>query len=261
MLTSGSNFSLPREIPFSLRLAVFFGQVQVPIGLAFCLVGLIAGSIFSSQSDWSTFSFKGNEPKTKGVITLVEPTNSSENHQKIYRYAFSFAVNGKSVSGESYLPGSPSVSRGDTVPVEYLPAEPAKARIEGMRSAPFEAAFTLVFLIQPFVGIGMLLFGISRARKNIYLLRNGILTYGEVTAKEPTSSRINKQRVYLVHFLFKVNAAEHRASVRTHRLSDVLDEKKEALVYDAQNPEKAVLLDALPKAVKRFFQNGNTGLN
>lgn len=256
MKLNSANISLPRSIPGSLKLKVFFGQFQVMFGSVFFFVGLFMAAIFVPTADFASLSFHGNEPTASAIVTNVQSTNSSENKKTIYEYQFHFrTADGKEISGTSYLPGSPELQPGDTAVAEYLLTDPHTNRIRGMNSNMF-GLFTLFVLIFPFIGILMLLFGMVRARKNIYLLRNGILTYGTVTRKEATNTKINNSRVYKIFFRFKANGTEYETYVRTHNTGQVLDEKEEALVYDSAQPEKAVLLDSLPSAVRSYFESG-----
>ncbi len=124
-------------------------------------------------------------------------------------------------------------------------------------SAPrWIALFPLMF---PLAGIIMLLISMRVNKKYLHLVQNGILTAGKVTGMEATNMKINNRTVYKVFFEFAVSGGMQKAVVKTHNTARVRDEKEEKLVYDPNNPESAALLDAMPKAVRKFFEKLETG--
>lgn len=256
MLNSSANLSLPRTLPKKLVLSVFFTQGQIIVALVLTLVTGVIATIFIPNTDTSFFTFKGNEPVAQGIIQSVSQTNSSENKRSIYCYSFRYQTpDGKNFTNESYLAGGPEIASGDTVPVEYIVSDPANARIRGMRNKPF-GRFIFFFAIEPILAIIFLLIGIRKARKNIHLMKNGMLTSGQVTQMVATNTKINNNRVYKVFFRYSVNGSEYTSHVRTHKTIALKNEKQEPLLYDSAKPENAVLLDALPKSVRKFFEEG-----
>lgn len=253
MSTSFENYALPRTVPAKIKLGVFFGQVPTLIGLIFTLIGLVFLFVFIPLADFSSLSYNDNDPSAKGVIKSVISTGSTENKRRVYCYAFHYwLADGKTFEGVSYSTIYPQPEAGDTITVQYMPGKPEQARISGMRSSPFSPAVAFVFVF-PLLGLVMLVGGIFRARKNIRLLANGMLVYGEVTGKEPTNTKINNRRVYKIFFRFTVNGTPYTSTVRTHKPERVLDEKKEPLLYNPDKPEEAVLVDAMPKAARGFL--------
>jgi hypothetical protein len=104
------------------------------------------------------------------------------------------------------------------------------------------------------VGLCFLLGGLIKGKKNIYLIRNGILTDARVTGKERTNTKINNRYVYRISYEFHVNGNPYTGTTRTHRIERVLDEAKEKIVYDANDPSRSQMIDVLPKRVRRFFE-------
>ncbi len=249
-----SDWNLPRSISVGLKMQILFGNVVFSMGLLFFLFGSVFTIVFGLNADFtSPFSFNDNDPSIKGIVVKVEETGSRENKRSIYQNTVKYKVNGKEYYSDSYSLGN-VVNALDSVDVQYSPEDVSLSRISGMRKAPFSAWVVLLTLIFPGIGLTMLIFGIRRSRINVRLLKIGLLTHGKVTRKEATNTKINKQTVYKVFFTFTTkNGILTESSVKTHKTHLLEDEEKEQLVYDAENPTNAVLIDSLPKAVRSFL--------
>jgi len=96
----------------------------------------------------------------------------------------------------------------------------------------------------------------KECKKNFNILANGILTKGKVISKTPTGTKINKKPVYEVIFEFTdKNKNTIRSSVNSYKPEKLVDESEEPIVYLPSSPDKAIMLDALPGSVRRFFDN------
>lgn len=207
--------------------------------------------VFGSLADFnSAFSFSDTDLFSKGVIVAKQATNSSENKHKIYKYTYQYNLDGRAYSGDSFST-SQETNTGDTVKIRYIAKKPELSRIEGMRSAPFDIWVIPLAAIFPLIGLIFIILSMRRALKNIHLVQNGILTYGKVIRTEATKSTVNNKRIYKVFFQFKSHDGNlHEAFNKTHQTYNLGDEEKEPLVYDAQNPSKAILLDTLPVKIR-----------
>jgi hypothetical protein len=245
------NFDLPRTISKGLKLKIFFGNPFAAIGIAFFLFGSIFPTVFGSMVDFkSAFNFKDSDPSINGIVISKEETGNKENKRKIYDYGYEYRLNGKTYTGHSFAKDE-DIESGDSVIVQYVANEADLSRIQNMRAAPFNFWVLPLTCIFPLIGFIFLLVSINKARKNIYLVQNGILTKGKVVRKEPTNTKINKQTVYKVFFEFKTRDGNiQEAYVRSHIVHNLGDEAEEPLVYDANEPSQAVLLDSLPKKIK-----------
>lgn len=248
------NFDLPRIISGGLKLKIFFSNPFAVIGTALFLFGSIFPVVFGSMADFkSAFTFKDNDPSKNGIVISKEETSSKENKRRIYDYGYEYRLNGKTYTGHSYAKDQ-DIEPGDSVIVQYVSNEAALSRIQNMRAAPFSFWVLPLTCIFPLIGFTFLLFSIITARKNIYLVQNGILTKGKVVRKEPTSTKVNKQTVYKVFFQFKTQDGNlQEAFVKSHIVHNLGDEAEEPLVYDSQDPKEAVLLDALPKKIRSLL--------
>jgi hypothetical protein len=247
------TFDTPRQIPTSVKLSLFFGDTIFVLGLLFSLLGTAFIVFFSvAVLDFSSLNFSPNSEQT-GTITSIEDANATENNRRIFKFLYQFSLDGDNLkSGYSY-DSNYELKVGDRVVVEY-DSNTSKSRIKGMRLAPFSPWLILAFGIFPLIGYGFLFFGIRKGLRHLDLLINGILTKAKVTGKERTNTRINNQYVYRVFFEFKSGDGKMvQATVNTHKPHLVEDEQEEMMLYKADFPEKAVLLDALPKSVKRHF--------
>jgi hypothetical protein len=115
---------------------------------------------------------------------------------------------------------------------------------------PFGLVFAAIF---PFIGLVMFLFALKKSSKYLRIVKTGKLAYGTFISSEPTNTKINNSRVYRYYFEFNdENGMKYKATGETHtgRLSD---EPQELLVYNPNNPNEAVMVDALPKKVKSYI--------
>lgn len=236
-----SHFNLPRTISRQLKLFVFFSDSIAIMGFVFFFFGLIFLLAFVPSVDFSSVvTFSDSDPVTKGILINKCPTSCSENDQTLYDYEYHYRYGGKLYSGHSFAL-SGSIIIGDTVNVKYVLSQPERSRMEAMRAAPF--GIWLLFPVSLLSGIGsaFLIIAVIKMRKNLHLLQNGLLGYGQVIRKEATVMQINSQTVYRVYFRFKSqDGALHETFVRTHRIHKLGDEGRIPLVYDLLNRSVAI---------------------
>ena len=102
----------------------------------------------------------------------------------------------------------------------------------------------------------MLYFSTKKAINAIYILKIGEIAYGKFLYKESTNTTVNKQRVFKLFFEFTAKDNKlYKTVAKTHHYHRLEDDDEEKLVYDPDDPENAVLLDALPRAVRKYFAN------
>ena len=249
-----NNFDVPRTISTGLKISIFFKNPIAVIGTVFFLFGLIFPIVFGSMADFkSAFSFSDNDPAIKGVVIDKTATSSSENKRRIYDYTYRYSIDGKTYTGHSFSTSYENET-GDTVNVLYVAKQPELSRIEGMRAAPFGIWILVFTSIFPILGLIFFIVSLRKAKSNIYLVQNGILTHGKVIRKEPTNTKVNNNTVYKVFFQYKSQDGNlQEAFNKSHLTYNLGDEEKEPLVYDSQNPSKAVLLDTLPKKIRQII--------
>ncbi len=253
MLSTYRSNDIPRQVPFGIKLRIMTSSAIFWIGFMFFCIGTTIGVAFSFSMDFKSLSFHPDR-STTGKIIYQEATNCSENKRTIYRYDFEFSNGGTIVKGSSY--SSDFTDSYNSIEVEYESTNPQNARIIGMRSAPFSAWIGLFIGIFPTIGLVFLAFAITKGLKNIYLVTNGILTKGKVVGKEATNTKINGRTLFRMFFEFKTqNGHTITSKCTTTEPENVLDEAEEMLLYDPRTPEKAVLLDTVDNAAKKFLMN------
>lgn len=254
MLPTYRSNDIPRQVPFGIKLRIMTSSAIFWIGFMFFCIGTTIGLAFSFSMDFKSLSFHPDR-STAGKIINQEATNCTENKRKIYRYDFEFSDNGGTpIKGSSY--SSDFTDSYNSIEVEYESKNLGNARIIGMRFAPFSAWIGLILGIFPTIGLVFLAFAITKGLKNIYLVTNGVLTKGKVVGKEATNTKINGRTLFRMVFEFKTQNGHTIASkCTTTEPEKVLDEAEEMLLYDPRIPEKAVLLDTINKAAKKFLMN------
>jgi len=243
-----------RVIPSGIKFKIIFGNFFTTFGLLFLIFSSIFIIVFSSFIKFDSLS--KNSPVIDGVVTNVEITNTTVNDMRVYAFHYEYRLpdgsvhSGKSFSEDIYY------EVGAPVKVRYSEAEPGVSRIEGMRAGEFSPWILLIMIPFVLVGAGFFLFGLRKAKKDIYLLQVGEVAYGTLVGKEATSMKINKQTVYKLYFRFTAADGNTYDTVCKSHITHLLeDEEKEKLVYDPNSPEQALLLDSLPKKLKSFFES------
>jgi hypothetical protein len=252
---SSLNSGIPRQISRGLKAKIVFSNPRAWIGAVFLGMGLLFTAIFAPMSDLNFSNPLDISPSiATGTIHTIEQTSATENKKRIYRFDFDYFVDEQPHYGSSYYRGNSGLNPGDQVEVEYDKNNPGFARIKNFRMAPFNGDTFLIMLIFPVSGFLLVILAIRKARKNIMLVRTGYVTTGRVVSKEATNSRVNKRRVYKIGFEYTgTDGMTRHGSVRTHQPERLEDEENELLLFNPDQPDEAVMLDALPKAVRRFL--------
>lgn len=236
----------PRAVPLPLRLQALFGGFLNLFGWIFFGFGLIFFWAFGMNTDLSgLYRFSGELETESGVVVESRETGASENERRVYAHEYSFQHQGEHYQGVSYTTGQ-QLPEGAQVEVEFPAGSPEVSRIRGMRRGMFGAPVLFV-VIFPFIGLCFVAVGLRRGLSAARLLRIGELAFGTLASKEATNTRVNNQTVYKLTFDFTTRDGRRaRAVARSHQPQHLEDEAREAIFYDPQNPEKAVLFDSLP---------------
>ncbi|TPW19896.1 MAG: hypothetical protein FD126_2226 [Elusimicrobia bacterium] len=117
---------------------------------------------------------------------------------------------------------------------------------EGTRKGIFEWPM-LFMLVFPAIGLTMMSVGVRKGLRALRLLTHGIPAQGRFVCQEATNVRINDTPVMAMTFEFKtVDGRTARCMAKTHETRELQDDAEEPLVYDPEDPSRAVLLDELP---------------
>lgn len=248
---------MQRFVPFKVKLSAFTGSMNGRIALPLLLGTIVAVFVVLNIVDLKSLKFVGASGLkiAPGRVHEVSATAVSVNKRRVIRYRYTYKVAGfGTLSGVSYMNRVHRFGT-NTVPVEYLDDDPSVSRIRGMRSGIISPIFAL-FLI-PLLGItGFFMFrGMGRARRILAVLDTGELTKGRFVEEQTTARRVNSRRVMACTFEYEVHGTVYRMTARTHRPELVKDEPEERIVYDSDDPSRAVLFDLLPGPIKDFFLN------
>jgi hypothetical protein len=232
----------PRFIPLSTRLSnLFNGATQ--IALAWTLFSTPFFWLFGAQADLSGITFL-LATATNGTVTEVFETSASEGDASIYKVYYRYSVLGEDFQGVSYTTGS-APSTGSTVTILYNDTVPSRSKIEGMRRSMFGAA-ALMVIIFPAVGLIGLWFTVKWGARRNRLLAHGLLADGKLVKSEPTGTTVNDQPMMALTFRYTASdGRKHHAVIKTLDTRFLTDDEIEQILYDPDDPDKALGLDEL----------------
>ncbi|MEQ1857503.1 MAG: DUF3592 domain-containing protein [Longimicrobiales bacterium] len=235
----------PRSLPVALSIRVVLGGFG-QIGWLLLGFGLIFVWAFGADRAVVTaFRLAGGLEVVEGTTTGWRELNLTINDVTVYETSYAFSVEGRSFSGASYETGY-YAPEGQRLPVEYRPSNPEASRLQGMRASPtgLVAAFVLII---PLIGLIVLRAGLRRGFRARRLLAEGVLAHGTLVADEVTNAQVNEQSVHRMTFEFTAaNGGSYQVVTSTHAIGRLLDDAREAIVYDPRHPADATTLDDLP---------------
>lgn len=241
----------PRAVPASVRTRVLLGGTFSLFGWIFFGFGMIFVWIFGAMADFGPVTFAlSSTQTTTATISDVQQTSASQNDTPIYANSYTFRVENaeRDVRGVGYTTG-PQFSVGQTVPVEYVPGNPERSRIEGARSGQFSGWVICITGIFPLIGLIFIVVSLYRGWHDTQLLQNGRIAEGTLAAKEATNTRVNGRTVYKLTFDFTTDLGEHRQAVaKSNQPQKMEDDTREQLLYHPNNPKQTALVDNLPGA-------------
>lgn len=250
------RYTTERNISTGLKLKIWMSDVLTLIGGSFVLMGLPFVLIFAPLSGLFSPGFSDTDPFIEGNITEVHGTNSYINDVRVYEYTYTYnPPDGGNYEGTGYSTGE--IFEIDApVQVIYKRDKQEISKAIELRLNSFPAGIGFIMLIFPLAGAIMLYFSTKKAINAIQVLKIGEIAYGKFLHKEATNTKTNKQTVYKLTFEFTAKDNKvYQTVAKTHLYHRLEDEETEKLVYDPDDPENAVLLDALPAAVKKYFAN------
>ena len=243
-----------RNINLWMKIMIWFSDVLNVIGLTFFLISLPFVFVFGFLSDFSATNFDENDPVIKGVIEEVNSTSSSVNEETVYEYKYIYKPDGGEYIGVGYGNGV-WLEVGDQVDVKYKRNSPEISEVESLRANEFPAWIMLFIFIFPITGIVMLYFGTKKAINAMRILKYGEIAHGKYISMKATNTKINEQTVYDLTFEFTAKDNKvYQTHAKTHKYQSLQDDEFEKLVYDRDDPENAVLVDVLPRSVRKYFE-------
>ncbi|GEM_PF-5107408 len=241
---------LPIFEKFAIYLNGYFGIAAVVI----ILIGSLIANNFLKDIDFNEMIYLNDDAAIgKGKITDVFESNISSYDESVYGYEYVFY----SPEGQydrvsfstSYL-----FEKGAEVDIEYYKERPEINRIKGMTNNP-EGYLVLFSLLPLAVGIVWIMVNIIRGNRKLSIIRRGVLTDGNLVDKKDTLTEINGQKVYRYIFKYTDNSGkEYRVKTSTNNTEKLEDELKEKIIYNSENPRKALVVDNLPWTVPNYIK-------
>ncbi|MBC7862559.1 MAG: DUF3592 domain-containing protein [Bacteroidia bacterium] len=247
--------TVPIKIPVSLKLHILFAHTYLRVGAVLAIIELIAALLFfPSIETKKSYLIEENDPSV--FATITGKRNSGRRHmgKELVIYKFTFKLNnGRTYQGNSGC-WNLQAEKGDSVKVLYDKNDPEVCMIKGSKpriSPEFVLPFLFVFLVACFA---LLAIGFLEGRKNLFLIRKGIFTYGKITQKETLSGQLSKKQIYKIHFEFLSHEGKmQNAFIKSHRYTWSDNENSEPILFDKKYPANAILFNALPKRALKFF--------
>jgi hypothetical protein len=236
----------PRPVPLPVICSALLG-IGGSFGAIFLILGLIGTLVFTrGLHPIDELRLALSQTTARGAITKVSGTNASENDSPVYEYAFAFTTRGEEkVTGRSYFSGA-RWSVGESVTIEYVPDEPAIARIQGARISVFSPSVLLI-LIFPVVGAYFFLTAAFRGWRQVMLLRHGLTADARILSSRPTNTMMDDVPLVEYGYEIRTGAGEiHRGSSKALPTGRIGDEKVEPALYLPGNPGHSILVDAIP---------------
>jgi hypothetical protein len=265
-----NDFHLPREISLASKLHLFFFYKTISIvGLFFLIVSVTLVLFFFPYIDFSQFYLNENSPKTKGILTDIIPTSIKEGTERVFKFNFYYRAgqDSKTYTLTSYgrnpvyftQSGLKSQYKsGDTVRVVYSYTRPEIAKIEGMYYKPAPFFLLILMLIPVLIGIILLLSQIPNYIKTLRLIREGEIGEALFISMTHTNVKINNRRVMKLLFRYKTKAGEHEFTYKTNHPEPYRNPQlKHPILYDPENPKRAILIRELPKSIRNIILDKN----
>ena len=237
----------PRWVPIGTACASLTGIVGL-FGAFFFSFGMIFVWLFGAGvSPINEWRLSHSSARIPAVIEEVSATNSTENEVEIHKYRFGYTPgDGLPLEGHCYTTGR-RWSKGDHVPAIYLPESPEVACLEGARLSAFGPWVLLFILLFPAVGLGIFIPTTISGWKKIKLLRFGEITGAEKISMSPTNTTVNDVPIMKYSFTFRDRLGRaFTGESRSLPTSKIGDDDREPVLYLPSNPERSMLVDALP---------------
>jgi hypothetical protein len=257
----------PRSIRPTLVLIALTGNVIFQFAILWLGLTLVFARIMLAGFNFFPLASRIWEPRqTTAVVTdlNVEGFVSDETGQgvalKKYTYRFTDRA-GKEQQSVYHSSGGP-YEVGKEVNIEYIPDHPNLSRIVGL--APAASTFEIV-IMGIFGGFGILILsgGLWYSRRSLFLMRNGEVAIGKLTAKVLSRSEDSRDYRNRVYYYYAVTYAFRARDGNSYKVfsrisaglvhvknpeaeTDVVVPDSSYILYDPHTPAKALLARDLP---------------
>jgi hypothetical protein len=235
----------PRPVPITVVCSAMLGITGV-IGAIFLIAGLLFTLVFTSgYRPIDDLRLALSRTTARGMVTGVSETGATENDEPVYIFEFAFTTSREEkMTGRSYFTGK-RWSVEDAVAIEYVPEEPAIARIKGARTSTF-APWVLFVLIFPAVGVALFGSAAIGGLRQVALLRHGAVADARILSTRPTGTTVNDTPVLEYSYEIRTGAGEiFNGSAKALSSDRIGDEENEPALYLPSDPNRSTLVDAI----------------
>ena len=241
----------PRHLSLYSQAVLLCSGLYSTIGWIFLGFGMIFFWIFTYNSAAMLWlSPKVDWEHAQGIIVKIANTNAYENEEDIYSLNYTYFANGQKHTGKGYMMDD-DLLEGDEIAIQFNPKNVVHSKLTNGRQKMF-SAWTIIILIFPLVGLGMLFYGIKANYKALKLIKTGSFSTGQMLSKEPTGGHVSINEVdypiYKYEFQFFAKGRDRIAECKTYKTHLVEDEVEEFILYDYVEPSVNVVYDAIPNA-------------
>jgi hypothetical protein len=262
----------PRQIAWPVKIGLVLGQGKTQHAGWFFLISLLMVWYFVLRPIQAELQFGLPTKLAQGTLSNVGPVNdtgsvSAFNRNRslpVYACHFHFVDQGRTVTAISYLSSAQQPLQDlKTVPVEFVPGKPEKARINlpGYRSSVIDPwALVSLWFTWPVLGLPLIAFlfwgfGLMQGLKVLNLLKQGRLASARLVRQTDTGvNQIVNGEAVPVHsliFAYEVGGRMYETELKTSAIAAVTDEPREDLLYMPSDPHQARLEDTLPTWIQR----------
>jgi len=244
-----------RNIPLTIMLRIWLASALTIIGIILSLFMLPFSLTMVPFSDIFSTSFNSNDPVAIGIIIESNETSAEIGSESVYEYKYQYQLpDGRIYARTGYNTGERK-NTGEEIGISYKQSNPAKFRAVDLRNSLFEGYTAAIFiLLFQAGGLTMLYSGTRKALRRIYILRVGVISNAKLVNRNPPDDLIDERAIYDLTFEFTASDSKiYKVVFTLSSVKNITDEGYEILVYDPEKPEKAVLLDQLPKGIKNLF--------
>ncbi|HHM21943.1 MAG TPA: hypothetical protein ENJ20_07950 [Bacteroidetes bacterium] len=240
----------PRRLDLITQAILLFGDVASQVGWLLLAMGSVFFWTIATNSEARLLLEERNvEWQSKpGFVIAADPTGLVENGQQIWKYRYSFGLNGRRYFGESYSVGKKFDPR-QTVFIRYDAGHPGRNYIIGLRRFAHSSKADW-FLLVPLFGLLLLVLPLRENLRVVRLLKIGDFTRGRLVNKYPTGETIRKGGTVMPEFRysfeFEYKGVKYLANCRTHETDKVEDEETEIVLFNRYEPTFNLVYDAVP---------------
>lgn len=243
-----------RQVPFFVRLIIFKNTYKLLMGSLLTIFGLVMSLLFINSISFNSLFFHPDQ-KVIGAIDNTEVTNMSSDGKKIIKFSYHFNFHNQNFTSVSYSNAFNQL-KSNKVWIEFEQKNPQISKIVGMDMAPF--SINILFLFSPFyiIGIVYLFLTYFRYAKINHLVTYGTIVKGTVLEIIPTRLIVQNRNKHKIIFEFLTQiGTEQKATCFTFYPELLHRELEEFVLYDANNPQKAILVGVLPRKVQYFIDD------